>query len=138
VKRALVVLGVIALLAVALVVYVSGSSGLPDRPVPIAWDREACAHCHMHIGEPRHAAQLVTTQGEVASFDDPGCAIRWVAEHRPALHRFWFHGEGDTWIPAAKVAFVSTPTTPMGSGLLAVELGTPGARPLAEVQGDLR
>jgi hypothetical protein len=137
-RRGLVGVAVIAVLASLLVWFVSGSGGLPDQPTPIAWDREACAHCHMHIGDPRHAAQLVTEQGEVVSFDDPGCAIRWVVEHHPAVHRFWVHGDGDAWIPAQEVGFVTGGATPMASGLLAVEAGTAGARTLADVEGELR
>ncbi len=126
----------LALLAVAAVVamVVRGAGALPDQPVPIAWDREPCGHCHMHIGDPRHAAQLVSTAGEVTSFDDVGCALRFLDEHHPDVHRLWFHGEGDTWIASDRVGFVTGATTPMGSGLLAVEAGTPGARRLDQVR----
>jgi hypothetical protein len=126
----------VAIVAVV-ALFVACSAGRPDQPTAIAWDREVCAHCHMHIGDPRHAAQLVTEQGDVESFDDPGCAIRWIADHHPAIHRFWFHGEGDRWIPADEVRFVTAGETPMGSGLLAVEAGSPGARSLRDVQGTL-
>lgn len=129
------IVGGLALIAVAtlVVLVVRGSGALPDQPVPIAWDREPCGHCHMHIGEPRHAAQLVTTDGEVVNFDDVGCALRYLQERRPAVHRLWFHGEGDAWIAADRVGFVTGGTTPMGSGLLAVEASTPGARSLDQV-----
>src|SRR6185436_17764415 len=50
---------------------------IPDAPTAIAYDREACAHCHMLIGDPRYAAQLVTEAGDVLDFDDPGCALRY-------------------------------------------------------------
>ncbi len=106
----------------------------PDQPQPVAWDREVCGHCHMAVGDPRHAVQLVTEDGDVIDFDDVGCALDYLAEKQPRVHRLWFHGEGDRWIPAEEVGFVATKATPMGSGLLAVEAGTPGARTLAEVQ----
>jgi len=131
--RRIIVAVVLLGLAAAVALTVRGSGGLPDQPQPIAWDRETCAHCHMHIGEPRHAVQLITTDGAVESFDDVGCALRWIADHRPAIHRLWFHGEGDAWIPADQVGFVAAGATPMGSGLLAVDAATPGARSLAEV-----
>ena len=129
-----VALVIVVAIAALVVVVVRGSGAPPDAPVPIAWDRETCGHCHMHIGEPRHAAQLVTVDGEVVSFDDPGCALDYLAARRPAIHRLWFHGEGDRWIAADDVAFLETPSTPMGSGLIAVDAGTPGAKTLAEVQ----
>ena len=113
---------------------VRGSGALPDEPVPVAWDQETCGHCHMHVGEPRYAAQLVTTAGQVANFDDVGCALDYLSAKRPDVHRLWFHGDGEQWIPAGDVAFLATRSTPMGSGLLAVEAGTPGAKTLDEVQ----
>ena len=124
----------IATIVAITVMVVRGAGALPDGPVPIAWDREPCAHCRMHVGEPRHAVQLITTDGAVLAFDDVGCALTYLDQHRPAVHRLWFHGEGETWIPADRVGFVGAAVTPMGSGLVAVERGTPGARSLAEVR----
>jgi hypothetical protein len=119
--RRIVAAAVLLALVGIVVLVVRGAGRLPDGPLPIAWDREPCAHCHMHVGEPRHAVQLITTDGAVRNFDDVGCAQRWIAEHAPSIHRLWFHGEGETWIPSDRVAFVTGATTPMGSGLLAVE-----------------
>lgn len=133
-KGKLIALAVLAAIAAVVIVVVRGSGRLPDQPVPVAWDRETCGHCHMHIGEPRFAAQLVTADGEVVNFDDVGCALRYLDEKQPRVHRLWFHGEGDRWIAGDQVGFVTTASTPMGSGLLAVEVGTPGARTLEEVR----
>lgn len=119
----------------ALVLLLVIACSLPDTPQPIAWNKEPCAHCHMLIGDPVYAAQIITDDGTVLSFDDPGCAARYIAEHRPAIHRAWFHaGRGDEWIAMADVAFVKTATSPMGSGVIAVHRGTPNALAL----GDLR
>jgi copper chaperone NosL len=134
VKATAIAAAVIASLVAVVIVVVRGSGELPDQPQPVAWDRETCAHCHMHVGEPRHAAQLVTTDGDVLVFDDVGCALDYLADRDPSIHRLWFHGEGDAWIAADDVAFAPAAATPMGSGLVAVEAGTPGATPLAEVQ----
>ncbi|MBZ4414999.1 hypothetical protein [Myxococcus sp. RHSTA-1-4] len=107
---------------------------LPEGPVPVAWDREACAHCRMHVGEPAFAAQLQLADGRVLNFDDPGCLLRYEAEARPAVHAAWFrHVREDRWIPGARVAFVQVSPTPMGYGVGAVEAGAPGARAPAEV-----
>ncbi|TMQ04453.1 MAG: hypothetical protein E6J90_48290 [Deltaproteobacteria bacterium] len=100
---------------------VAACHSIPDAPVAIAYDREACAHCHMLIGDPRYAVQLVTDAGDVLDFDDPGCALRYLAEVHPAVHRLWFRDAGhDRWLAAAEVHFARGATTPMGSGLAAV------------------
>ena len=49
--------------------------GRSSQPAPIAFDREPCAHCRMLISDPAFAAQLENADGEVASFDDPGCLL---------------------------------------------------------------
>ena len=136
-RRALVALVAIVAVIGGLTLVVRGGGALPDAPRAVAWDHEVCAHCHMHVGEPRSAVQLVTDAGDVLVFDDAGCALRYLAERRPAVHRLWFHGEGDAWIAADAVAFVAAPATPMGSGLIAVPAGTPGARSLADVTASL-
>lgn len=100
---------------------------IPDAPTPIAYDREVCAHCHMLIGDPRYAAQLVTRGGDVLDFDDPGCALRYLAQVNPAIHRLWFRdATRDRWIAAAEVRFRRGADTPMGSGLAAGDASLTG------------
>lgn len=108
------------------------SERLPDSPQPIVWDREACAHCHMHIGEPAFAAQAVAADGRVYDFDDPGCLLAWsaarAARGEPRAARAWFHHvREDRWLATDAVAFIRVPRSPMGSGLGAVDRSTPGA-----------
>ena len=110
------------------VVAVRASERLPDAPEPIAWDREACAHCHMHVGEPGFAAQAVDADRRVYNFDDPGCLLAWLAARKAPPARVWFHhSTEDRWLPLDRVAFVRGAHSPMGSGLAAVDRGTPGA-----------
>lgn len=135
-KGTIVGLAVLGALAAAVVIIVSRGTRVPDGPVPIVWDREPCAHCHMQIGEPRHAVQLITTEGRVVSFDDVGCAIGYLRQHKPAVHRLWFHGEGESWLGVDAVGFVKTEVTPMGSGLLAVERREADARTFDQVLQD--
>lgn len=116
---------------------ITGSKELPDQPQPIAWDREACAECRMHIGEPAFAAQLITTDGQVLSFDDPGCLFIHLADSAPQVHRAWVrHVEQDRWLPLDQAGFVRVATSPMGYGLAAVGAGTPGAMTWTEAQAD--
>lgn len=112
---------------------------LPEGPVEVLWDREACAHCRMHVGEPSFAAQLQLKDGRVLHFDDPGCLLRYEADTRPDVHAAWFHhSREDRWLPRERTAFAPVSPTPMGYGLGAVEVGTPGAMSVAEALAGLR
>lgn len=106
-----------------------GCSGGPaNGPTPIVWDEEVCAECHMHVGDPRFAAQLRTRDDDVLNFDDPGCLIRYVQTRRPNIAATWFHhSRGDRWLDQSSVRFLTGQETPMGYGIAAVDRGTPGA-----------
>ena len=143
-KRLLVALAAVAALC-TVVLTLRYTQRLPSGPVAIVWDREACAECRMHIGEPRFAAQLHISDGRVLNFDDPGCLLRYEAEQRPARRASYFHALGeDRWLGAEEVAFVPAEGSPMGYDLGAVPRGTRGAldyaaaqeRVLARSQGD--
>ena len=109
--------------------------GPAGGPQPIAYDREACAHCRMLISEPRFAAQLETQDGEIQSFDDPGCLLAALATRSGGVRALWFHHlREDRWLDAAHVAFEATERTPMGYGFGAVDAGTPHALSLDEAR----
>lgn len=119
---------VVAVVGGAVAWSVVASSKLPDGPADVVWDKAACAACGMHVGEPPFAAQLIDQGGRLHTFDDPGCLFLFVAEHHPAVHGIWFRHHAEArWIGADKVAFALVDKTPMGFGLAAVDLGTPGA-----------
>lgn len=121
---ALIGLALLAAVATLVVVVVRGGDRVPDGPVPVVWNKESCAHCRMAVGEPRYAAQLITTAGEVVNFDDPGCLLRYLDERHPAIHRLWFHHpREDRWLGPDEVGFHPDATTPMGWGLIAADRG---------------
>lgn len=122
----LVALGLLVALVAGVIAIVRGGSEIPDEPQPIAWNRQPCAHCGMLVGEPAFAAQLITRDGDVLVYDDPGCALRQLEGRGHQIHRMWFHhGTEDRWIPLDRTAFRTGGTTPMGSGLIAVDRGSP-------------
>jgi copper chaperone NosL len=124
--------------ALALAAFVLAACARGEGPRTIAWDREPCAHCRMLISEPRFAAQLVSEDGEVRSFDDPGCLLADLAARTPRVRALWFHHvREERWLPGAAVAFERAERTPMGWGLGAVDAGTPGALSLAEAQAQV-
>jgi hypothetical protein len=123
------------LLAAASCIVVMSCRADGDAPEPVVWDRDVCAHCRMHIGEPAFAVQVRTRSGEVWNFDDPGCWFGWEVRNRPEVKALWFRDHrGDRWLPAADTAFVRVERTPMGHGLGAVPRATAGALSMAEAR----
>ncbi|HKA90096.1 MAG TPA: hypothetical protein VKE22_20690 [Haliangiales bacterium] len=112
---------------------------LPDGPEPIAWDREACAHCRMHISEPGFAAQLILADGRVLDFDDPGCLLAFIEDEKPPLHRAWVHhAVEDRWMRLDDAAFAPVERSPMGYRLAAVDRGAAGTIDRAEAETRVR
>ena len=128
--------GIVVLAAAGFVaVSVLGAGKPPDGPVDVVWDREVCAHCQMHVGEPAFAAQLQTKDGAVLSFDDPGCAFLLLEQRDVNVHALYFrHHREDRWLPAERTAFAPVAVSPMGFGLAAVDAGTQGAIPVDEAR----
>lgn len=122
------VLAAATVLAVGVLLTRLNQVTLPEGPVDIVWDREVCEHCKMHVGDPRFAAQLQTTDGEVVSFDDPGCLVDYLHEHPTDPHALYFRDyDGDRWLSQDEVGFFPVEDSPMGYGIRAVGKETPGA-----------
>lgn len=120
------------LVLAALLLAACGPAGGPQ---PIVYDREPCAHCRMLISEPRFAAQLETLEGEIQSFDDPGCLLAALETRPEGFRAIWFHHvREDRWLDAEHVAFDEAGRTPMGYGLGAVAAGTQGALSLEQAR----
>lgn len=125
-------------LAALVIAMVMRGRPVPDGPVEVVWNQQPCAHCRMLVGEPPHAAQLVTLDGDVLVFDDPGCLIHYLDDHSPAVHRLWFHDStGPTWLAPDDVGFVPAERTPMGYGLAAVPRSAAGAISLPDARARL-
>lgn len=130
---AVIITGVLALgaLAVALL----APSDATDGPADLAWDRVACAHCQMHVGEPAFAAQARDADGRVLAFDDPGCLLAYEDAHGGPLAGRYFHDvDGAGWIAAADAVFVARTPTPMAYGFGAAPASAPAGVDLAEVR----
>lgn len=118
----------IALVAIAVAFVRFNRVTLPDGPVPVVWDSEVCAHCSMHVGDPRFAAQLQTTEGEISNFDDPGCLFELLRSREVSIHAIYFRNHaGDGWLASSEAGFIPVDDTPMGYGIAAVPRDQPGA-----------
>jgi len=122
------VAAVAAVVLAALGALLARAQQAPSGVEPIAWDRAACAHCRMHVGDPRFAAQLQTEEGDVLNFDDPGCLLRYAHERHPRVRAMYFRDvREDRWWARDQVGFVPMAPTPMGYGIAATRRGAPGA-----------
>lgn len=122
------VAAVAAVVIAALGALLARAQQAPSGVEPVAWDRAACAHCRMHVGDPRFAAQLQTEEGDVLNFDDPGCLLRYAHERRPRVRAMYFHDvRVGRWWARDEVGFVPMAPTPMGYGIAATRRGAPGA-----------
>lgn len=102
---------------------------LPEGAVPVVWDGEVCGHCKMHVGDPRFAAQLQTTSGDVLNFDDPGCLFDYLESHDVSAHALYFRNyDEDGWLTESEVGFLPVEDSPMGYGIRAVSRETPDAQ----------
>jgi hypothetical protein len=130
----------VAIVSGALVFGLWRLAGPPAGPVEPAWDRVACARCHMLVSDPRFAAQLHTNAGEVLFYDDPGCALLARAEAAEAPAALWFHDSaGAAWLAERDVRFVPAAETPMGHGFAALAAGaTPDAIDASAVLAQLQ
>ncbi len=132
------ILLLLALIAIGMAFVRYNQVTIPEGAVPIVWDGEVCAHCRMHIGDPRFAAQLQTTKGEVLNFDDPGCLFDYVQTHQFSIHALYFRNyDTDGWLSESEVGFLPVEDSPMGYGIRAVPKETPAAHDIDWAKGQV-
>lgn len=111
----------------------------PEGPVPIVWDREVCAFCKMHIGDPRFAAQLQTTDGRVLNFDDPGCLFEYMQKHPAPVYALYFRDyDGSGWLSVDEAGFLPVDDSPMGYGIRAVPKALAGTKDMTWAKNQVR
>lgn len=113
-------------------------------PRPIAFGEESCRHCHMAIVDPRFAAELVTDNGRVYTFDDVGCLAAFVREGTvPAaeVHSLWVYDylHPDSLLDARQAVYLGVDSlrTPMSSHLAALRPGPEADELQARLGGEL-
>ena len=122
--KSIVRLGVIT--GVALTSIVAGVVFLWPAPAtgpePIAYGRDTCASCRMHVSRPGFAGEMRDPDGTLTKYDDVGCLIRAIlAAHREVPQAWVEDHAGGGFVPllSAKLVRGDEASTPMGSGLVA-------------------
>lgn len=91
-------------------------------PEPIAYGRDTCATCRMHLARSGFAAQMRDAAGALTRYDDVGCLVRAIlAAHREVPAAWVEDHAGGGFVPllAAHLVHADGTQTPMGSGLVA-------------------
>jgi copper chaperone NosL len=112
-------------------------SGPRTGPEPIAWGRDTCAHCRMHLSQPGYAAEMRDRSGTLHKYDDVGCLVAAIVAARAEVPEAWVEDhEGGGFVPllSAHLVRAAEVSTPMGHGVVAFK--EPGAaRAFAEAHG---
>lgn len=83
---------------------------------------DACAACKMAISQPRYAAQVVDKDGNAYKFDDIGCMLSYLRQHKlPEQRVYVMDYVNQQWLEAENAVFVKSDAieSPMASGLAA-------------------
>lgn len=91
-------------------------------PQPIAYGRETCSHCRMHISRPGYGGEIRDGKGVLTKYDDIGCMLQaMIALHRE-IPEAWVEdhaGSGFISLLSAQLVRGAPNDTPMGSGIVA-------------------
>lgn len=117
----------------------------PTGPEPVAYGRDTCARCRMHLTQPGLVAELRAPDGSIRKYDDIGCMIHdaraAAGERAPAsIPEGWIEDHaGAGWVPLREATFVRTSsvTTPMGYGILGFKDAAAAARFAKERGGEV-
>ena len=83
-----------------------------------------CPQCHMYLVGKKHTAQIITTDLKTHIFDDIGCALLWLKEHKiePNEITMWvFSNDTNRYIDGFKAFYSINDETPMRYGFGAYE-----------------
>lgn len=96
-----------------------------------------CSLCGMYLVGKKHTAQIVTNDFKTHFFDDIGCAILWLKEHKidPEGITFWiFSSESNRYINALSAFYTVSEETPMLYGFAAYETQKSGMIDFSEMR----
>lgn len=121
------------LIAVWLLASALGCQGR-EGPVDPVWGKQPCAHCHMLLSDPAHAAQRLAALGQPLYFDDIGCLVEAMLDRPSAAGTAWVRDGTGAWHEAQRARYGGGHRTPMGYGFA---LQQAGPLDFAQVQREL-
>jgi len=95
--------------------------------VPIKPKEYQCSECNMDVEKLEYAAQVITENGDTYFFDDIGCVVLWLENHKvPVVKIVTQTLDTHQWIDAKKAWYSRIAHDPMGYGFAAVEVKKEG------------
>jgi copper chaperone NosL len=113
--------GVAAVVVVAAAV-VFWPGGPAAGPEPIAWGRDTCARCRMHLSQPGFAGEIRDRAGVLHKYDDLGCLVGAIVTAHGEVPEAWVEDHaGGGFVPllSAHLVRADAVRTPMGHGVVA-------------------
>lgn len=111
----------------------AGCSEAKTGTEEIHFGRDTCTKCGMMISDPHYAAEIRGGDARaLKKFDDPGCAVTWLAQQpwaKDSATEVWMmnSSDGTTWLKAADAWYMAGAMTPMNYGFAALSEQSAGA-----------
>jgi len=81
-----------------------------------------CSECNMDVEVLEYAAQLITQEGDTYFFDDIGCLVLWLENHKVDIVKILTQTlDTHKWIEVEKAWYTRIASSPMGYGFAALE-----------------
>ncbi|AKF24106.1 hypothetical protein YH65_00815 [Sulfurovum lithotrophicum] len=81
-----------------------------------------CSECNMNIEALAYEAQIITQEGNTYFFDDIGCVVLWLKNHKPAIAKIVTQTlDTHHWVDVRKAWYTRIAHDPMGYGFAAYE-----------------
>jgi len=107
------------------------------KPVEIE-PADMCSFCRIAVSEMRYAAEIVDREENVYKFDDIGCMLRYMREHRTeGVAVFVKDYDGSGWLSAPEAQYVRSDAipSPMGGHTIALKRKTAAEDYAKRLQG---
>ncbi len=91
-------------------------------PEAMAYGREMCSHCRMHISRPGFGGEMRDGKGVLTKYDDIGCLLQAMIRLHREIPEAWVEDRGGSGFVPLLSAFLvrgAPGDTPMGSGIVA-------------------
>ncbi len=94
-----------------------------------------CSECNMGVEVLEYAAQIIAENGDTYFFDDIGCVVLWLENHKfPVAKIVTQTLDTNKWIDAKRAWYSRISPSPMGYGFGAVEKQKDGLIPYNEMR----